>query len=652
MKSDESMSVLLPMVSLMLLLVFAGGLWFLRTRNQLRGASQSFLARMLLQEQETITRLDLERGEAQAERWKCSVCDFSNAMERRTCMLCGTKNLKPPSRQVSDRGEELPRLKQSIAGREERLSSASSVTMLARPSFSTQRSSALSVGTRPSLRPLRLSTLNPRQKYARRRKEWVRCLGEDGESAFWTRADVAVATRRLTLASSNSAKMGGHGRVSVGFVTQMVRRSSMKGDIGRLTFAEASHLDAAQTIGGYKLTARELELLDRVSKLPFPKKYTWFLERMGALLRPWEEGRIKLRVQREHILVESMEQLLGIQPEHIHFPLRIEFVGEAGIDAGGLQREWFSILFGRLLDDELGLFMTCHRHTQAVAINPHSEDCTADHLLYFRGIGRLLGRSLLEGQTMQARLCLPILKHFIGTPITFSDLQYVDPEVYTSMMWIRDNDGVDALELTFSVTELRADDEVVTVDLVSDGQNKAVTDANKMEFLHLRLRYLMLDRYAPQLQAMSLGLFEIIPQETLLVFDYQELELVLCGLPDINMADWKRNTVVAPSFSDAPKVVDWFWEVLQGFTEDERARFLQFSTGSSRVPVQGFKGLTSYDGRICPFSLRPLPGQTRGFPKVHTCFNRVELPLYDIKTEMETALYAVLDMEWTEFSEE
>ncbi|CAH0474858.1 unnamed protein product [Peronospora belbahrii] len=650
MASDESMSALLPMVSLMLLLVFAGGLWFLRTRKQLRSASQSFLARMLLQEQETITRLDVERGEAQAERWKCSICEFSNAMDRRMCLLCGTKNSKPP-RQASDR-EELPRLKQSLVGREERLSSASSVTMLSRPSFSMQRSSVLSGSTRPSLRPLRLSTLNTRQKYARRRKEWVRCIGEDGESAFWTRADVAAATRKLTVSNGTTANLGGHGRVSVGFITHMVRRSSMMGDMGRLTFAEASQLDAAETISGYKLTARELELLDGVSRLPFPKKYTWFLERMGALLRPWEEGRIKLRVQREHILVESMEQLLGIQPEHIHFPLRIEFIGEAGIDAGGLQREWFSILFGRLLDDELGLFMTCHRHTQAVAINPHSEDCTADHLLYFRGIGRLLGRSLLEGQTMQARLCLPILKHFVGTPITFSDLQYVDPEVYTSMIWIRDNDGVDALELTFSVTELRADDEVVTVDLVPDGRNKAVTDGNKMEFLHLKLRYLMLDRYAPQLQALSLGLFEIIPQEALLVFDYQELELVLCGLPEIDMADWKRNTVVAPSFSDAPMVVGWFWEVLEGFTEDERARFLQFSTGSSRVPVQGFKGLTSYDGRICPFSLRPLVGQTRGFPKVHTCFNRVELPLYGAKAEMKTALYAVLDMEWTEFSEE
>ncbi|KAH7465822.1 hypothetical protein KRP22_014824 [Phytophthora ramorum] len=649
MDSDDSMSVLLPMVTMMLLLVFAGGLWFLRTRHQLRGASQSFLARMLIQEQETITRLDLERGEAQAERWKCSVCEFSNAMDRPTCLLCGTKNSKPV-RQQSDR-EDLPRLKLSIAGREERLSSAGSVTMLTRPSLSAQRSSVLSVGSRQSLRPLRLSTLNPRQKYARRRKEWVRCLGEDGSSAFWTRADVAAATRRLTVAANTGTNHGGH-RVSVGFVTHMVRRSSMMGDIGRLTFADASQLDAAETISGYKLSARELELLDRVSRLAFPKKYAWFLERMGALLRPWEEGRIKLRVQREHILVESMEQLLGIQPEHIHFPLRIEFVGEAGIDAGGLQREWFSILFGRLLDDELGLFMSCHRHTQAVAINPHSEDCTADHLLYFRGIGRLLGRALLEGQTMQARLCLPILKHFLGTPITFSDLQYVDPEVYTSMIWIRDNDGVDALELTFSVTELRADDEVVTVDLVSDGRDKPVTDANKQEFLHLKLRYLMLDRYGPQLQALSLGLFEVVPQEALLVFDYQELELVLCGLPEIDLADWKRNTVVAPSFDEAPYVVGWFWEVLQAFTEDERARFLQFSTGSSRVPVQGFKGLTSYDGRICPFSLRPLPGQTRGFPKVHTCFNRVELPLYDNKAELEAALYAVLDMEWTEFSEE
>lgn len=428
--------------------------------------------------------------------------------------------------------------------------------------------------------------------------------------------------------------------------------------LGRLTFAEVTRADAAAaTLAGYRLPPDELELISHVGQLPFPRKYAWFLERMARLLKSWEDGRIKLRVHRANVLVESMEQLLGIQREHLHFPLRIEFVGEVGIDAGGLQREWYSLLFSQLLDDSLGLFMECGSQ-HAVAINPNSVECTADHLLYFRGIGRLIGRALLEGQTMPARLCLPILKHFLGVPITFSDLQYVDPEVYRSLTWLRDmeDDGdedlVADLELTFSVTELQDDGSARTIDLVPDGRNKLVTRDNKLEFLHLKLRYLVLDRYTEQLQALSLGLFEVVPQESLMVFDYQELELVLCGLPEIDLMDWRKNTVVQPpSFADTP-VVGWFWEILENFEEDERARMLQFCTGSSRVPVQGFRALTSYDGRICPFALRPLPHQTRGFPRVHTCFNRVELPLYDSKKELEDAMRALLAMEWTEFSEE
>lgn len=460
-------------------------------------------------------------------------------------------------------------------------------------------------------------------------------------SAYWTRQD-------LVRSDSGHSVSGSLPRPSNGYVTYLVR-SSIHSE-GRLTFAESSQADAATTIGGYRILAEDLEVIDHVCQLPFQRKYTWFLERMSTLLKSWEEGRIKLSVHRDNILVESMEQLLGIQLEHIHFPLRIEFIGEVGIDAGGLQREWFSILFSKLLDDSLGLFMNCHRNNQSVAINPNSVECTVDHLLYFRGIGRLIGRALLEGQVMQARLCLPILKHFLGVPITFSDLQYVDPEIYNSMKWIRENDNVDALELTFSVTEIR-NERPFTIDLIPGGQDISVTDENKIEYLHLKLRYLMLDRYAEQLQALSMGLFEVVPQENLMVFDYQELELVLCGLQEIDIADWRRTTNVATSFGESP-VVNWFWEIITDLTEDERARFLQFSTGSSRIPVQGFKGLTSYDGRICPFALRPLPNQTKGFPRVHTCFNRVELPLYETKLEFQEAMYTILEMELTEFSEE
>ncbi len=73
-------------------------------------------------------------------------------------------------------------------------------------------------------------------------------------------------------------------------------------------------------------------------------RYAWFLEQTASLIRPWEDGHLKMRVHRENILVESMEQLLGVQMEHIHMPLRIEFIGEIAIDAGGLEREWYVLV--------------------------------------------------------------------------------------------------------------------------------------------------------------------------------------------------------------------------------------------------------------------------------------------------------------------
>lgn len=673
-REEASMELFLSLVAVAILMLLVGGLYLMKERSQRprEHMSRSFLARILLNEVAApVTRLDLERNGEADERWKCRVCEFTNALDKPNCILCGTKRNTTRRDSVVAELEEI-RIKRQHRAVTKSTNAVVNGSLLSSSSTSLRLSRSLSANQSLSLS---LSALNPRQRYARKRKEWVRRIAADG-SAYWERQDIVYrhqphathphhhrgAGGSSTSSTSSSSSFSSSSRLALprpslavgarpssGFVTYLVR-SSVSSE-GRLTFAETATADAATTITGYRIRADELELIDQVSQLPFQKKYAWFLERMNGLLRNWDEGRIKLSVHREHILVESMEQLLGIQLEHIHFPLRIEFLGEIGIDAGGLQREWFSILFEKLLDDALGLFMNCHRNNQSVAINPNSIECTADHLLYFRGIGRLMGRALLEGQTMQARLCLPILKHLLGVPITFSDLQYVDPEVYNSMKWVRVNQNVDALDLTFSVTEIRGDRPIV-IDLVPGGSDITVTDDNKAEYLHLKLRYLMLDRYAPQLQALSLGLFEVIPQENLMVFDYQELELVLCGLPEIDLADWRRNTTVAPNFGDHMCIVEWFWEVIAQLTEDERARFLQFSTGSSRVPVQGFRGLTSYDGRICLFSLRPLSHQTKGFPKVHTCFNRVELPLYETKEELEDAICTILSMELNEFSEE
>lgn len=68
------------------------------------------------------------------------------------------------------------------------------------------------------------------------------------------------------------------------------------------------------------------------------------------------------------------------------------------------------------------------------------------------------------------------------------------------------------------------------------------------------------------------------------------LQLIICGLGKIDVNDWKTNTRLKHCTPDS-NIVKWFWKAVELFDEERRARLLQFVTGSSRVPLQGFKAL-------------------------------------------------------------
>merc|ERR1712224_623637 len=106
-------------------------------------------------------------------------------------------------------------------------------------------------------------------------------------------------------------------------------------------------------------------------------------------------------------------------------------------------------------------------------------------------------------------------------------------------------------------------------------------------------------------------------------------ELLLCGLPTIDVEDWKSHVryLKGPTdtFSKKHKVVRWFFECVEAMTDEDRARLLQFSTGTSHVPVEGFQALQSHDGKLCWFGLKPVDKETQYYPIAHTCFNRLDL---------------------------
>ena len=97
------------------------------------------------------------------------------------------------------------------------------------------------------------------------------------------------------------------------------------------------------------------------------------------------------------------------------------------------------------------------------------------------------------------------------------------------------------------------------------------------------------------------------------------------GLAEIDVEDWRKNTDYA-GYSPHDTVVVWFWRAVESWDDEMRARLLQFVTGTSKVPMNGFAELQGSNGPR-KFCLKKY-GQPGDLPRSHTCFNRVDLPPY------------------------
>jgi len=153
----------------------------------------------------------------------------------------------------------------------------------------------------------------------------------------------------------------------------------------------------------------------------------------------------------------------------------------------------------------------------------------------------------------------------------------------------RENDITDIIDQTFSVDEEEFG-QVITHDLCENGRNIPVTEENKKRYVELVTQFRIEKRVAKQLEAFKTGLFEIIPQQLLSIFDERELELLIGGIADIDVDDWRRNTVYR-NYNESDQIVQWFWQYVRSLDAEKKSRLLQFCTGTSRVPVNGFKDL-------------------------------------------------------------
>ncbi|KAI8338086.1 E3 ubiquitin-protein ligase RSP5 [Chlamydoabsidia padenii] len=355
-------------------------------------------------------------------------------------------------------------------------------------------------------------------------------------------------------------------------------------------------------------------------KRDFRRKLIYF--RSQPSLRP-VPGQCHIKVRREHIFEDSYNEIMRHSPADLKKRLMIKFDGEDGLDYGGLSREFFFLLSHKIFNPLYCLFEYSAHDNYTLQINPHS-GINPEHLNYFKFIGRVVGLSIFHRRFLDAFFIVSFYKMILAKKVSVADMESVDSEFHRSLMWILDNDITDVLDLTFSTDDNRFG-ELVTVDLKPKGRDIEVTEENKQEYVALVTEWRISKRVQEQFEAFKDGFNELIPQDLVNVFDERELELLVGGIAEIDVDDWKKHTDYR-GYTEQDDVIQWFWKCVRSWDNEKKSRLLQFTTGTSRIPVNGFKDLQGSDGPR-RFTIEK-SGDAGGLPKAHTCFNRIDMPVY------------------------
>ncbi|XP_039111623.1 E3 ubiquitin-protein ligase HACE1 isoform X4 [Hyaena hyaena] len=161
------------------------------------------------------------------------------------------------------------------------------------------------------------------------------------------------------------------------------------------------------------------------------------------------------------------------------------------------------------------------------------------------------------------------------------------------------------------------------------------------EYVQLVTELRMTRAIQPQINAFLQGFHMFIPPSLIQLFDEYELELLLSGMPEIDVSDWIRNTEYTSGYEREDPVIQWFWEVVEDITPEERVLLLQFVTGSSRVPHGGFANIMGGSG-LQNFTIAAVPYTPNLLPTSSTCINMLKLPEYPSKEILKDRLLVAL----------
>jgi E3 ubiquitin-protein ligase HUWE1 len=321
--------------------------------------------------------------------------------------------------------------------------------------------------------------------------------------------------------------------------------------------------------------------------LDFSNKRAFFRQQLKAFHGPKSQfGALPLVLSRKTVVEDTFRELAPLANYMKTHDIRgrpdITFRGEEGIDAGGLTREWFELLCREMFNPSFSLFVASSGEGGATfQPNPLSEavyglDGPGGARAWFQFVGRIMGKAVADGLVVDAHFTRSFYKHMLGHAVTFEDdLQPHDPELHRSLQLMLASPlselGLDGGALDFTISVEHEHGQHRDEELVPRGAELHVTDENKLDYVRLVTAHHLTRSIRAQTNAFLKGFCELVPPSLISLFTPEELELLIAGLPDIDVADLKRHTEYI-GYRPTDEAIGYFWQAVEGFDASDRAR--------------------------------------------------------------------------------
>ena len=323
--------------------------------------------------------------------------------------------------------------------------------------------------------------------------------------------------------------------------------------------------------------------------------------------------------------------LRGLPGEQV---MSIEYKGEIGVDAGGLFNDTLTALCDELFSGELNLFLETPntkaksgRNLDTFVPNPSLNDPVSMNA--FRAVGRLIALSVRSQQYNTFKLAPNVWDMLTSVDLTndeeerLSLLDMIDSTSAGELRRIRDASEEEWEDMeSFSCVNSAGE----SVTLVDTTEDRAVTYKEREHYFRLALGYRM-SEFDKAVEAMRLGLHDLIPERVVRLFCGRDLEFFSCGESEFDIELLKEHTVYqGPGGWKDSKSVKFFWKCLESMSNEERSQVLRFIWGRKKLPRRDvWRKLRSRDST---FKLNYRGGGDEQLPVAHTCFFQLDWPRY------------------------